>query len=116
MQTASGLKYRVRYGYQQKEVKGTLRYYPHPKNVLVTIPSGKDYVFFGIARCKLSADNFRKKEGRELALNRALQFFNNDTTGLAAFYLSGDGTRGYCHVRYVRTLLRHFEGLDQKGK
>ena len=124
-QTTDGKKYRVRYASVPKRNASEIDWYNLlRKNVLVTIEqgSGKDrFVFFGIARCKLSADNFSKKEGRELALSRALKFLDicdslgdDSLTGLASFYLDDEGARGYCKVRYVKTLLRHFEGLDQK--
>ena len=114
MQTETGQKYRVRYGRQIKW--GKPRETVIPKNVLVTIqPPDCKFVFFGIARCKLSVDHFSKKEGREIALTRALDAQKSyPVQGEQDFLLSHGGSMGFVAVKYVRTLLRHFEGLDQK--
>lgn len=116
--TSTGQKYRIRYGFQQKEIvsqKGAHRYQRRTKNALVTIQQG-NHVYFGIARCKLSTDIFKKKLGRELALIRAQDSFNYYATAAetSMFCLNKDGTAGYCSVRYVKTLLKHFESLDQE--
>lgn len=120
-QTSIGLKYRVRYGgYSYRDAYSKV----NPRNTLVTIEKSfeKDrYVYFGIARCKLTVDRFTKKEGRELALSRAEEIMKDfdlvygDTPVVVAdFYLKEGGTMGWCAVKYVKTLLRHFESLDQK--
>lgn len=109
MLTPDGTKYRIRYS--------SLRmiddfYDPrYRKNCLVTIQK-EDYVFFGIARCKLSVDRFVKKEGHRIALERAQEACQLDP--LASFFLNSEGTLGYTHVRFVKTLLKHFESLDTK--
>lgn len=112
--TTNGQTYRIRYS--SPNTKNNLIYVPrHRKNCLVTIEKGegKDrYVYFGIARCKLSVDRFSKKEGRLLALSRAEEALI--IPKVASFYLSEDGTKGYVHVRYVRSLLKHFESLDAR--
>ena len=114
-QTKDGTKYRIRYGghsYRDAYCK------VNPRNTLVTIEIGSGenrYVYFGIARCKLSVDNFRKKEGRELALSRAEESMKLYTDLLDIdFLLSVGGTMGFCSVKYVRSLLKHFESLDVK--
>lgn len=118
--TSTGLKYRVRYASPRAGAYKDLFAPRHRKNCLVTIQK-EEYVFFGIARCKLSVDNFSKKEGRELALRRAIGFLDvcglktdSSLSGLASFYLDPKGEMGYCSVKYVKTLLKHFEGLDTK--
>ena|SRR3990167_1117980 len=115
MQTPDGRKYRVRYaGHSYRDAYCKL----NPRNTLVTIEAGSGqhrYVFFGIARCKLSTDVFRKKEGRELALSRAEESMKLYTDLLDIdFLLSVGGTMGFCSVKYVRSLLKHFESLDVK--
>lgn len=93
------------------------------KNCLVTHqPENSDYIYFGIARCKLSVDNFRKVEGRNLAVQRMKESVNmyskskfESSTGQhekSDFYLQEGGMRGVVHIRYIRTLLKHFETLE----
>lgn len=115
--TSNGTKYRVRYASPRA---GADLFAPrHRKNCLVTIQK-EDFVYFGIARCKLSVDNFSKKEGRELALDRAERAGtsctseSNNYIPSGLFFISKNGTMGYCSVRYIKTLLKHFETLDTK--
>lgn len=116
-QTKDGQKYRVRYS------RHTIPWAPnksHYRNTLVTIQKGDcktGHIYFGIARCKLSTDHFEKKVGRELALSRAEEadrHFSNSTVPRGLFFLDSGGICGYVHVKYVKTLLRHFESLDTK--
>lgn len=111
-QTKDGQKYRVRYGgYSYRDAWSKI----NPRNTMVTIEkgTGKDrYIYFGIARCKLSTDRFQKKLGRELALVRAEEAIKENVQ--VGFYLSKDGTKGSCKIQYVRSLLKHFESLDVK--
>lgn len=128
MKTTTDEKYRVRYGwvYEKGDEFKDSYSFRHRKNVLVTIQKN-DFVFFGIARCKLPQDHFRKVEGRELALARAQNSVNSTNMGKdtdaygalqprASFYLDSSELMGYCKVKYVKTLLQHFENLDQKKK
>ena len=103
------MKYRIRYSRSLRGRTETVVL----RNSLVTIQKG-DYVFFGIARCNRK-DLFKKTLGRELALNRALDSTTSyKAPETASVHISDDGTMGWCNVKYVRTILRHFEGLDQK--
>jgi len=113
MLTPDGTKYRIRYSRPYRPSRGDV---VRPKNTLVTVQDG-EYVFFGIARCNWSAkstDVFNRKEGREIALDRALKARSVNVATNSSFCLNGDGTYGYCRVKLVKTLLKHFESLDNE--
>ena len=93
--------------------------YSKTKNCLVTIQHG-DFVYFGIARCNTKADNFNKKFGREIALNRAVKAVNYfqemeifDWSLLDTPMYSDTNLYGVLPVTEVRKLLRDFEIIDQ---
>lgn len=84
-----------------------------PKNTLVTIREG-DLVYFGIARCNVNLDIFRKTLGTEIAARRcnlAKDEFN-DVTG-EAFTLHRSGLRGVAKVDGIKSLLQYFDNIDK---
>ena len=109
--------YKIRYSRHDPCALGSCKeHVKQPKDTLITIQDGP-VIYFGIARCKRSVDNFRKSEGRKLALDRALFA----KTGLSwptmsTFYLDETGLLGYCQISYVKLLLKYFESLGEYKK
>lgn len=86
------------------------------KNTLVTKKNG-DVVFFGISRCKLSVgDVFDKAVGRNVATLRCMHAEMYLATKTAApppqLYVSRNGLWGWCPVSRAKSLLAHFDVID----
>jgi len=96
---------RVRYSRLEKR---------RPKNTLFTMREG-DMVYFGIARCNVSADVFHKAIGTYIAEQRA--GLAKDETGMYNttnnLRLHDSGLRGYTTVDNVKDVVKYFRNIDQ---
>src|SRR3990167_8346285 len=92
-----------------------------PKNTLVTTQVG-DKIYFGIARCNLSADNTAKKIGRFIAHGRMsdalvieqdyLKSVLSTTENKSLFFIRANGLSGIVDIDRVKDLLKYFENID----
>lgn len=99
----------------------------HPKNTLVTIRDD-DRVYFGIARCHLTLDNFKKDTGKHIALGRAELAMEEYKNSLLTS-MSSNGTlelvdekdtfvahgflRGVISAGRIEELLKYFKDIDK---
>jgi len=97
---------RVRYGKVNNQAK----------NTLVTIRNG-DTIYFGISRCRLSADKVSKEEGKKKATIRATVAAQNVAPlalvdGTSCLFVHKTGLFGNINFKDILVLLSYFEKID----
>ncbi len=89
-----------------------------PKNTLVTIRKD-DTVYFGISRCRLSADRFTKEEGKRRAKQRA-DIAASNVAGAwtidGSFYVHKSGVFGQVAADDIIKLLTYFRNVDELNR
>lgn len=99
---------RVRYGYDATSRKDVLYTVRHEGNI-----------YFGISRCNVKiGDKFDKTLGVTIAAGRARTALA-DVDSLSSLtvvnlYLDQSGTRGYCKIEDVKSLLNYFDNLNNR--
>lgn len=87
-----------------------------PKNVLYTIRKG-NAIYFGISRCNVRHDSFRKVNGKLIASERAaLAKVEAGKSVVSDFVIHRSGLRGVCNKAQVIEMLKYFDDIDQYMK
>ena len=96
---------RIRYGRidDEKEI--------FPKNTLIT-QTTNDGVFFGISRCNMKYDHFRRETGKMIADGRALLALEDVKPEKGKFIIHSTGLRGFVDRDNIRDLLDYFYNVD----
>jgi hypothetical protein len=95
----------------------------YPKNTLVTFKE-HGVIYFGISRCNVKMDNFKKEVGKRIALGRLELSQNEDferKENLDYEQLAGStleihksGLRGVVHETDIKHLLDYFKNIDDE--